>query len=53
MVEIEEVSDEAPIETTAQERTTDAEGWEKLMGDDLLLKVRKMWNFLVIQGWYR
>ena len=44
MVEIEAVDDEEPSPAPATNTTDD--GWQKLMGDDLVMKVR-----LVIHEW--
>ena len=40
MVEIEQVLDDAPAEEAASESNTTPDGWERLMGDDLVMKVR-------------
>jgi hypothetical protein len=47
MVDITNVEDESPVEDTTTSSSSsssgnekDADGWEKLMGDDLLMKVR-------------
>lgn len=43
MVDIQEVPEDPPKEeAAASSNEKDADGWEKLMGDDLLLKVRRI-----------
>lgn len=46
MVEVEELPDEEPTSTTSPTTTTkDADGWEELMGNDLIMKVNTTQGF--------
>ena len=48
MVDIEELPEEEPTPTTPPTTTTtkDEDGWEELMGKDLVMKVNATWFFL-------
>jgi hypothetical protein len=56
MVEIEEVRADEPKKNDDSAASKpppdkDAEGWERLMGDDLILKVKLLWGFVCCTQW--